>query len=150
TQPLRKAIKKNVERYHLAGQDLEIESPQYVSIQIELQICVDPDYFRADVKEALDEVLSNRLLPNGQKGIFFPDSFGFGQTVYLSPVYAAARKVPGVQAVTASIFQPQGINSPVYLQTGEIKLGSFQVARLENDRNFPDHGQLTLVMEGGK
>jgi hypothetical protein len=150
TQSLRKAIKKNVERYHLAGQDLEIESPQYVSIQIELQICVDPDYFRADVKEALEEVLSNRLLPNGQKGLFFPDNFGFGQTVYLSPVYAAARKVPGVQAVTASLFQPQGVNSPLYLQTGEIKIGSFQVARLENDRNFPDHGQLTLVMEGGK
>jgi hypothetical protein len=42
------------------------------------------------------------------------------------------------------------VNSPLYLQTGEIKIGSFQVARLENDRNFPDHGQLTLVMEGGK
>ena len=150
TPALRQAIKKNVERYHLAGQDLEIESPQYVSIQIELQICVDPDYFRADVEEALDEVLSSRILPNGQKGLFFPDNFGFGQTFYLSPVYAAARKIPGVQAVTATIFQPQGVNSPVYLESGEIKVGPFQVARLENDRNFPDHGQLTLVMEGGK
>jgi hypothetical protein len=70
--------------------------------------------------------------------------------VYLSPVYAAARKVSGVRTVTASVFQPQGMNSPVYLQTGEIKIGAFQVARLQNDRNFPDHGRLTLVMEGGK
>jgi len=31
-----------------------------------------------------------------------------------------------------------------------MKLGPLQVARLDNDRNFPDHGQLTLVMEGGK
>ena len=147
---LRKAIKKNVERYHLAGQDLEVESPQYVSIELELQICVDPDYFRADVEQALCEVLSDKILPDGQKGLFFPDNFGFGQTVYLSPVYAAARNVPGVRNVTASIFQPQGVNSPIYLQTGEIKIGQLQVARLENDRNFPDHGRLTLVMEGGK
>jgi hypothetical protein len=150
TPSLKKAIKKNVGYYHLAGQDLEIESPQYISIEIELQICVDPDYFRADVQQALEEVLSDKVLPDGQKGLFFPDNFSFGQTVYLSPVYAAARKVSGVRTVTASVFQPQGMNSPVYLQTGEIKIGAFQVARLQNDRNFPDHGRLTLVMEGGK
>ena len=150
TAALRKSIKKNVNRYRLAGQDLEIKSPQYVSLEIELQVCVDQDYFRADVQQALLEVLSNRELPGGGKGLFFPDNFGFGQTVYLSPIYSAARNVPGVKAVTASIFQPQGVNSPAFLAAGEIKIGPFQVARLENDRNFPDHGQLTLVMEGGK
>ncbi|HET9365379.1 MAG TPA: putative baseplate assembly protein, partial [Candidatus Angelobacter sp.] len=150
TPTLKKAIKKNVERYHLAGQDLEIRSPQYVSIEIELEICVDSDYFRADVQEALEDVLSDRVLPGGQKGLFFSDNFVFGQTVYLSPVYAACRKVPGVKNVTATVFQPQGVNSQTYLHMGEIKIGAFQVARLENDRNFPDHGRLTLVMEGGK
>ena len=147
---LRKAILKNVNRYRLAGQDLEIKSPQYVSLQIELQVCVDQDYFRADVEKALLEVLGSRALPGGRKGFFFPDNFGFGQTVYLSPIYSAVRNVPGVKAVTASVFQPQGVNSPAFLASGEIKIGAFQVARLENNRNFPDHGRLTLVMEGGK
>jgi hypothetical protein len=31
-----------------------------------------------------------------------------------------------------------------------MKLAQLQIARLDNDRNFPDHGQLTLLMEGGK
>jgi len=78
------------------------------------------------------------------------DNFTFGQTVYLSPLYAAARSVAGVTAVATTTFQPQGVATSQYLDAGEIKLAALQIARLDNDRNFPDHGQLTLLMEGGK
>ena len=53
TTALRKQLKRNINRYRLAGQDTELEPPQYVSLQIDLTICVDPDYFRADVETAL-------------------------------------------------------------------------------------------------
>jgi predicted phage baseplate assembly protein len=147
---LAQAVKRNVNRFRLAGQDLQLQSPQYVSLDIELTVCVDPDYFQRDVETALVEVLGTRIMSNGQKGIFFPDNFTFGQTVYLSPIYQAARSVAGVLSVTATKFQPQGVNTSLYLSLGEIKLGSFQVARLQNDPSFPDHGQLTLIMKGGK
>jgi predicted phage baseplate assembly protein len=150
TSTLQKSLKQTVERYRFAGQDLKLESPQYVSLQIELQVCVDPSYFQSQVEQSLLQVLGNQILPNGQKGAFYPDNFTFGQTVYLSPVYAAARSVPGVVSVTATQFQPQGVNTTQYLAAGQIKLGSLQVARLENDPSFPDHGQLVLVMQGGK
>jgi hypothetical protein len=150
TPTLRQALKRNVERYRLAGQDLELDSPQYLSLQIELAVCVDPSYFQKDVQQGLLQVLGSGTLPNGQKGLFFPDNFTFGKTVYLSPVYAAARSVAGVVSVVATKFQPQGVNTAQYLAAGEIKLGPLQVARLENDPSYPDHGQLTLAMEGGK
>ena len=102
------------------------------------------------MEQSLLQVLGSQILPNGQKGLFYPDNFTFGQTVYLSPVYAAARSVAGVVSVLATQFQPQGVNSTQYLTAGEIKLGSLQVARLDNDPSAPDHGQLTLVMQGGK
>jgi hypothetical protein len=144
-------LKRGLERYRLAGQDLEVDSPQYVPLEIGLSICVDPDYFASDVEEALLEILSNRVLPNGQLGLFHPDRFTFGQTVYLSPIYAAARSIAGVRSVVATVFQPQGAAATnQYLDAGEIPLGQLQIARLDNDRNFPDHGQLTLEMEGGK
>jgi hypothetical protein len=150
-RPLAKTLKQNLELYRLAGQDLEPNSPQYVSLEITLQICVDPDYFQSDVVAALLLVLSNRRLPNGQTGVFYPDNFTFGQTVYLSPVYAAARSVAGVLTVVATIFQPQGaVPTSQYLDAGEIKLGPLQVARLDNDRNYPDHGHLTIEPSGGK
>jgi hypothetical protein len=150
SQTLQQSLQSAVERYRLAGQDLLLDSPQYVSLEIELDVCVDPSYFRSDVQQALLQVLGSRLLPNGQKGLFYPDNFTFGQTVYLSPVYAAARSVPGVVSVTATKFQPKGVNTRQYLAAGEIKLGSLQVARLDNDPSYPDHGQLTLNLEGGK
>jgi uncharacterized phage protein gp47/JayE len=137
------------ERYRLAGQDLLLDSPQYVALQIVLQVVVKGTFFQSKVEQALLQVLGNGLLPNGTKGVFYPDNFAFGQTVYLSPIYAAARSVPGVSSVTALTFQPLGVSTTQYLSAGEIKLGPLQVARLDNDPNFPDHGQLTLILQGG-
>jgi len=151
TSTLRKELKTNIDRYRLAGQDIELESPQYLSLQIELTVCVDSDYFRSNVERTLGDVLGSGCLPDGTRGLFYPDNFTFGQTVYLSPIYAAARKVAGVRSVTATAFQPQGAPpTSIYLDKGEIPLGPFQIARLDNDPSLPDHGQLTFVMEGGK
>jgi hypothetical protein len=151
TPSLTKALKQNINRYRLAGQDIQLESPQYVPLEISLMVCVDPTYFQSDVKQSLLQVLGSQILPNGQKGAFYPDNFTFGQTVYLSPIYAAARQVAGVVSVTATVFQPQGA-APTkrYLHKGEIPLGPFQIAQMDNDPSLPDHGQLTLLMQGGK
>jgi Baseplate J-like protein len=150
TPSLSKAVAKNVNRYRLAGQDVQLESPQYVPLEIKLTVCVDPAYFKSDVQQQLFQVLGSQTMSNGQKGLFYPDNFTFGQTVYLSPIYAAARQVAGVMSVTACVFQPQGVVTQVYLLKGEIPLGPFQIARMDNDPSLPDHGQLTLVMQGGK
>src|SRR5262249_7843571 len=97
------------------------------------------------------QVLGSGISSSGRKGLFFPDNFTFGKTVYLSPIYAAARSVAGVKAVRASTFQPQGLNpTAVYLEAGEIPSGPLQIARLANDPSFPNHGQLSFVLEGGK
>jgi Baseplate J-like protein len=150
TPALRRELACNINRYRLAGQDIELENPQYVSLDLELTVCVDPAYFRSDVEQGLLEVLGCQLLPDGRKGFFFPDNFTFGQAVYLSPIYAAARKVAGVTSVRATLFEPQGVSTPIYQQIGKIRLGPFQIARLENDPSLPDHGKLSLVLEGGK
>lgn len=150
TKALSQTLEANLERYRLAGQDLAMDSPQYVSLQIELQVCVDPDYFAGDVETALMRVLGSGTLPGGATGFFYADNFTFGQTVYLSPIYAAARAVAGVVTVTAKTFQPQGPFTAQYLDSGEIPIGPLQVAQLANDPSLPDHGTLKLDMEGGK
>lgn len=150
TAALSKTLRQNINRYRLAGQDIELRPPDYVPLQITLEVCVLSGYFRQDVEQGLQAVLGSKLLPDGQKGLFFPDNFTFGQSVYLSRVYAAARTVAGVQSVRATVFQRQGVSTPIYLSMGMIPIGPFQIARLDNDRSYPNHGQLTLVMEGGK
>jgi hypothetical protein len=141
----RKKLTNYVDRYRLAGQEIKLEGPDYVPLDIALTICVDPNYFRTDVEKALMQVLG-RTPP----GFFTDGKFQLGETVYLSRITTAARAVAGVQKVTATLFQPQGVATKTYLQKGEIPLGPFQVARMDNDRSYPNHGRLTLTMEGGK
>ena len=151
SKSLRRALTQNVNRYRLAGQDIQLEGPDYVSLEIKLVVCVAPDYFQADVEKALTQVLGSGTLSSGKPAAFAPGNFKLGQTVYLSPIYAAARTVAGVQTVTAKVFQPQGApRTKVYLENGEIPMGPFEVARMDNDPSLPANGQLTIVLQGGK
>ena len=134
----------------MAGVDLEFNDPHYVSLEIDMHVCVQPDYFRSDVEAGLLATLGSKLLPNGTRGLFYRDNFGFGQTVYLSPIYAAAHAVPGVQSVQVTGFQRQGTPDPAYLIDGQLPLAALEIARLDNDRNFPEHGVLRLSLDGGK
>ena len=139
-----------VDRYRMAGHDLEFNDPHYVSLEIELHVCVKADYFRSDVKQSLLELFSNRLLADGRRGLFHPDNLTFGQTVFLSPLYATAHQVPGVASVQVTTFQRQGTDDPAYLLSGELPLARLEIARLDNDPNFPEHGVLRLDLDGGK
>lgn len=85
-----------VTRYTQAGYDLEIDGPVYAPLDIEIEVCTEPDHFRADVEEALLDALSSRILPDGRRGFFYPDNFTFGQSLYLSQLYAAVEEVEGV------------------------------------------------------
>jgi hypothetical protein len=75
----------------MAGYDLEIHGPEDVSLEIEMMVCVDSDYFRSNVLAALEDVFSSDTLAEGSLGFFHPDNFTFGQSIYLSQLYAAAQ-----------------------------------------------------------
>ena len=144
------ALVEHVEPYRLAGHDLEFNDPLYVSLEIDITVCVAGGYFRSDVRAALLRVLSNRDLPDGTRGVFHADGFSFGQTVYLSPIYAAARGVAGVESLEVTRFQRQGQDETRYLNVGRMSLGRLEIPRLDNDPNFPEHGVLRLTLHGGK
>jgi hypothetical protein len=150
SKSLRRSLTQSVNSYRLAGQDILIEPPQYVSLNIELVVCVMPDYFQRDVEQSLLQVLGSGTLLSGQPALFADKTFVLGQPVYLSPIYAAARMVAGVQTVTAKVFEPQGEKTNVYLQQGFISMGPFQVARMDNDPSLPANGRLRLMMKGGR
>ena len=144
------ALTRHVDRYRMAGHDLEFDDPRFVSLEVELFVCVADDHFRSDVKQRLLEVLSNRTLPDGRRGLFHPDVFSFGQTIYLSPILAAARDIPGVASADVVTFQRQGVPETRYLDEGRLELGRLEIARLDNDPNFPEHGVLRVELGGGK
>lgn len=139
-----------LEPYRMAGHDINFNDPVFVSLQLELQICVSRDYFLSDVEQALLEIFNSNLRPDGSPGIFHPDNFSFGQTIYLSPYYAVARQVQGVSSVQITHFSRQGEDDQKTLSDGFMNLGKLEIARLDNNPNFPEHGVLELTMLGGK
>jgi hypothetical protein len=144
------SIRRHVERYRMAGHDLEIDGPRYVSLEVGMHVCAAPDYFRGHVKEELLELFSNRALSDGRFGVFHPDQFTFGQTVYLSPLIAAAQAVPGVMSVQVNQFHRQGTPDNKALAAGKLELGRLEIARCDNDPNFAEHGVFHLSVGGGK
>jgi len=135
--------------YRLAGYDLEINGPLPVPLDLVLHVCVKPDHFRSDVKQALLGAFSNRLAADGQRGFFHPDNFTFGQPLYASRVYQAALAVDGVQAVQVQRLQRWGKLAQDELEDGMLRVGPYEVIRLDNDANFPENGQLAFLVEGG-
>ena len=148
-----------LEPYRRIGQDLEVQAAEYVGLDLALKICVLPDYLRGHVEAALLDALSNRVLPDGSKGFFHPDNLTFGGSVYASQIIATAQAVTGVQNVVLKRLEryevgepPIGVESAAeeLPPAGVLTLGPFEIARLDNDPNYPEHGRLTLDLRGGR
>jgi Baseplate J-like protein len=143
-------LRSSLERYRMAGYDLEVSNPRFVPLDIGLHVCVKDDYFRADVLHAVADVLSSGVRSDGPRGLFHPDNFSFGEPVYLSPLIAAAQAVEGVDSIRVDLFQRMIAPSPVSLSDGMIGVGALEIAELANNPNFRERGRLTLAAGGGK
>jgi hypothetical protein len=138
-----------IERYRLAGHDIEIDAPRFVALDIELKICTKAGYFAADVQRRLLEVFSADVLPGGGLGFFHPDRLSFGQPVYLSQVIAAAMQVPGVAYATPLRFQRLGLNPAGEIDEGRIAMARLEIGRLDNDPNAPENGRIRFAVSTG-
>lgn len=143
-------LRRHLERFRMAGYDLRVNGPRYAPLEVALHICVKPDYFRAHVLQAVQQVLSADVLPNGTMGVFHPDNFTFGQAVYLSRIVAAAQAVEGVEAVRPEVFRRMVNPDPTSLDEGVISIGDLEIAQLANNPSFRERGTIKLRAGGGK
>jgi hypothetical protein len=147
---LRAEIEGYLYNFRRIGHDLRVERARYVPLHLILQACVLPHYQRGHVKAALLEVFGNRLLSGGRKGFFHPDNLTFGGGIYLSQIVAAGQIVAGVECVTVLRFH-RLYEAPNYeIAHGILPLRHDEIAQLDNDPNFPERGQLEIVMGGGR
>ncbi|RCJ29436.1 putative baseplate assembly protein [Nostoc minutum NIES-26] len=149
-------IRRFIEPFRLAGQDVEIDTPRFVPLDIAFTVCVAPGYFRSQVKQALLETFSTMEIPDGRRGFFHPDNWTFHQPLYLSQMVAAAMQVPGVRWVDTdnqppknNRFQRWGEPANGELEAGKIDCDRLEILRLDNDPNAPENGKLEFYMDGG-
>ncbi|MGD8308894.1 MAG: putative baseplate assembly protein [Chromatiales bacterium] len=143
-------IEEDLRRYRRIGHDLRIVPACYAPLHIAMEVCVDPDYLRGHVQEALERVFGTGTLADGGPAFFHPDRLSFGEGVYLSPLIAAAQAVEGVESARVTRLQRLFEQPDHELANGVLPLGPLEVARCDNDPSFPEHGRFELSMLGGR
>jgi hypothetical protein len=144
-------LRRFLERFRMAGYDLEIDGPRYVPLDIALTICVGADQERASVERAARTALGTDRGPDGVAGFFHPDNFTFGQPVYLSQLLARIASVQGVERVVSiETFGRYGEDPQGEIEQGYVPIHRLEIARLDNDPSNVENGRLTLTMRGGR
>jgi hypothetical protein len=132
------------------GHDVRVTRATYVPLDIEMKVCVKPDYLTGYVKAELLDVFSNRVLPDGRLGFFHPDNLTFGAGVMISKLVALAHSVTGVENVVVTKMQRYREVAGRELADGILKIGPLEIARLDNDLNSPENGKIVFTMMGGR
>lgn len=143
-------IEEHLRPYRRIGHDLLVRRAQYVPLDVAMEVCVRPNFLRAHVKAALLDLFGHRTLPDGRRGFFHPDNLSFGDGIFLSRLVATAQGVTGVQSVRVTRLQRLFERPGREIETGVLPLDPFEIARLDNDPNSPENGQLRLEMRGGR
>ncbi|BAZ37719.1 hypothetical protein NIES4101_36420 [Calothrix sp. NIES-4101] len=144
------AISQHLYIYRRIGHDVVVKQAIYVPLDIEMTVCVQPEFLRGHVKAALLDVFSNRILANGQRGFFHPDNLTFGTGIALSKLVAIAQTVTGVDNVVVTKLQRLYEGDNGELDSGILSLNSLEIARLDNDLNFPENGKFKINLRGGR
>jgi hypothetical protein len=149
-EPLFQRIAEMLERYRRIGHDIEIDAPNYVSVEVVLKIVIKRGYQKAHVETALRKRLGPGILQNGDPSFFNLDRLSFGQRISVGALTGEARLVTGVADVTVIRVCPYGArpqidcgalwNNEINEAEPEVQAGFFQVP----DDEIPAFGRLQL------
>jgi predicted phage baseplate assembly protein len=134
----RRELAAFMERFRLAGCDLEIRGARFVPLEIELAVHLQPYHQASVVVAALDEAFSDRRLSDERVGFFHAARWTFGQSVHQSQVIARAMAVPGVAHVKVNKFRRRGADH----DDDPIPIGTLEIVRLHNDPDDPVWGSI--------
>ena len=137
-------------RYRMAGYESYVPPAQYVSLDIQVQVCADSDAFRGDVETAILARLNPSSVVNGVEGFFNPDNFTFGGPLERSRLEAAVQSAPGVAGVVCVHYRVRGRTQGLAEMPDVVTVGADQIIRCDNDPSAPEHGSIQINIAGGK
>jgi hypothetical protein len=146
----RQRLEAQLDLYRMAGVDVEFEDARRIPLELTMHVCVDPWYRRDEVAQSLLQRFSDQILPDGTRGVFYPDNFTIGDPVYLAPLYAAAQSVAGVASVEITEFRRADHAGDDGIARGYLTPGRTEAFTLQNSPDFPEQGTFTLTVEGGR
>jgi hypothetical protein len=143
------SLRTHLDRYRMAGTDLELIDPVFVALDLHVEITVERGHYRSDVARAVHDALSPGPHADGSTGIFHPDRLTFGQDLYLSRIHEAIDGIAGVRCADIVACHPLGSAPAGELTGGVVRIAAGEVLRLDDDPNRPEHGRLRIDARGG-
>jgi hypothetical protein len=143
------AVVELLNRYRLAGYESYAPPPDYISIDLRVEVCAQSGWRNSDVEASVLNVLGSSTRPNDATGFFFADRFTFGTPLYRSRLEAAIQGAPGVLGVHGIQYRQRGsfVNFRALPET--ITPAPTQILRVDNDPSWPERGTIRVIAEGG-
>ena len=137
-------------RRRLACYESYAPPPQYVSLDLRIEVCVESGWLDGDVEAAVLDRLGSATRADNSAGFFFADRFTFGTPLYRSRLEAAIQDVPGVAGVRAITYRKRGSFTGFVDLPEDVTPAPMQILRVDNDRSWPERGTIRVIPEGGR
>jgi len=134
-------LRAYLEPYRYIGMEIEIADPYLVPLRVAVCVHLKAEVLPTVIREKLEQVFSDGMLPDGSPAFFAPANFDFGKSVYQSNLIAAAMAVPGVAWVEATEFCRADAPGRVL---EEISIGALEIAELRTSASDPAFGVITF------
>ena len=131
-----------VDCIRLATRDARVVNPDYLDIDLAVEVCVAASAYPGEVVPRVIAALAS-------PGLFNPDNFTFGQPLRRSALEAAIQNVPGVKGVEEIRIRVRRRRDWKVFDQAELAVAPRQIIRLQNDPLFPSRGSLSVTGHGG-
>jgi len=121
-------------------------SPVYIEVTVQVEI--DSRFPQHATLSQVQAELNPGKNPDGTAGYFAFDSLQFGQTIFVSAVYAVVQNIPGVKDATITSLRRVGPGTPEPIGTvHDIVVRPTEIATI--GPQGAGQGQLTVTGQGG-
>ena len=145
-------IAASLHRYRRIGHDLAVVAGAFRAARHRADASASlPGYLRGHVEAALLDRAQQPALPGRRlAGFFHPDNLTFGAGDRRQHAGRRGAGRAGVESVDVDRLRAPVRGADGELDNGLLPLGPLEIARLDNDPDFPENGRLTLEWRGGR
>jgi hypothetical protein len=138
-----------LDRFRLAGREAWGRDPIFATVDLEINICIEPTSFVGDVVAAVLEALFGRRGLHPVIGFFSPDQFTFGTPLDRARLEAVIESVPGMRAVETIRIRRRGWFDWRDFTETVLPAADNEIIRIENRPEFPERGAVRIIPHGG-
>jgi hypothetical protein len=147
---LREAVAEHLEAVRLIGEDIELRPPKFVPLTIEIDICLQPDFWPEDLRFVLEQEFSGGWTPDGRRGFFHPDEWTFGQPLHRSQIAGRIHSVAGVEHIVSIAMKRRNDPKAALLDVEQLTVAFDEIVLVQNDPDALERGSIHFTLQGGR